>query len=117
MITKSELLEQKQQLVDYIYSKIKANDFHAVQDAASDIREILAKLEMLNEVEAHANAVAAGKAERYLAGMATLTHQHAMLAHQHVYKYDIRDDQFHCTVGDCQDSYPSSEQWNRPVPA
>jgi hypothetical protein len=36
-------------LIDYLYSKIAAEDFHAVQDAASDIREIDAKLSVLRE--------------------------------------------------------------------
>lgn len=48
---KAELLEQKTQLVAYLYSKLKSGDMHAVQDAASDIREIDAKLETLNDIE------------------------------------------------------------------
>lgn len=43
------LTEQKVQLIAYLLSKIKADDWHAVQDAASDIREIDAKLEILTE--------------------------------------------------------------------
>lgn len=50
--TKVELLEAKSDLVKYILSKIKSGDWHAVQDGASDIREIDAKLEMLNELAA-----------------------------------------------------------------
>lgn len=42
------LNRQKAQLIDYLKSKIDAEDFHAVQDAASDIREIDAKLEVLH---------------------------------------------------------------------
>lgn len=45
-----ELTEQKTQLIAYLQSKIKAGDWHAVQDAASDIRELNAKLELLNEL-------------------------------------------------------------------
>jgi hypothetical protein len=49
MPTKADLLEQKASLLAYLTSKIKACDWHAVQDAASDIREIEAKLEVLVE--------------------------------------------------------------------
>ena len=42
-----ELLEQRVALIDYLWAKVKAGDWHAVQDAASDIREINAKLEVL----------------------------------------------------------------------
>jgi hypothetical protein len=47
--TKSDLLEAKTQLIAYVVSKIKSGDWHAVQDGASDIREIDAKLQVLNE--------------------------------------------------------------------
>lgn len=47
-----ELLEQKAQLVAYLQSKLKAEDWHAVQDAASDIRELEAKLEVLRKLDA-----------------------------------------------------------------
>lgn len=43
------LREQRDELVAYLYSRIKANDLHAVQDAASDIRELDAKLSLLKE--------------------------------------------------------------------
>ena len=46
---RAELQEQRAQLVAYLLSKVKAGDFHAVQDAASDIREIDAKLSVLPE--------------------------------------------------------------------
>jgi hypothetical protein len=42
-----DLREQKAALVAYMLAKIKAADWHAVQDSASDIREIDAKLELL----------------------------------------------------------------------
>jgi hypothetical protein len=48
--TKSDLLEAKTQLIAYVVSKIKSGDWHAVQDGASDIREIDAKLQVLSEV-------------------------------------------------------------------
>ncbi len=38
---------QKAQLIAYCQSKLKSGDWHAVQDAASDIRELDAKLEVL----------------------------------------------------------------------
>jgi len=38
------LLNQKRSLIDYLRTKIDSEDWHAVQDAASDIREIEAKL-------------------------------------------------------------------------
>ncbi len=41
------LREEKIQLIAYLASKMKAGDWHAVQDAASDIREIDAKLAIL----------------------------------------------------------------------
>ena len=47
--TVTELVEQKQALVVYLLSKVKSGDWHAVQDAASDIREIQAKLEILSQ--------------------------------------------------------------------
>ncbi len=50
---KVELLEQKAQLIAYLASKLKAGDWHAIQDSASDIREIDAKLELLNELVMH----------------------------------------------------------------
>ncbi len=50
---RAELLQQKQHLIAYLWSKIKAEDWHAVQDAASDIREIEAKLEVLAELVEH----------------------------------------------------------------
>lgn len=49
-MTIAELQEQKTQLVAYLQSKVKAGDWHAVQDAASDIRELDAKIETLREV-------------------------------------------------------------------
>jgi hypothetical protein len=42
-----DLCEQRLALTAYLLSKVKAGDYHAVQDAASDIREIEAKLSVL----------------------------------------------------------------------
>ena len=39
-----KLIAQKAALVAYLRSKLEAEDWHAVQDAASDIREIEAVL-------------------------------------------------------------------------
>jgi len=49
--TKADLLEQKASLIAYLASKVKAGDWHACQDAASDIRDIEAKLSLLTEIE------------------------------------------------------------------
>lgn len=43
----ADLREQRDQLVAYLLSKVKAGDWHAVQDAASDIRELDAMLKVL----------------------------------------------------------------------
>lgn len=43
-----DLEAQKLQLIAYLTSKLQATDWHAVQDAASDIRELDAKLEILS---------------------------------------------------------------------
>jgi hypothetical protein len=50
-MTRQELLEQKAALIATIPGKMKSNDWHWVQDAASDIREIDAKLEVLAELQ------------------------------------------------------------------
>ena len=42
-----DLIDQKKHLIIYLESKTTAGDWHAVQDAASDIREINAKLIIL----------------------------------------------------------------------
>jgi hypothetical protein len=39
--------KQRAGLIAYLLVKVEAGDWHAVQDAASDIREINAKLEVL----------------------------------------------------------------------
>ncbi len=45
-----ELKEQKAQLIAYLLSKVKSGDWHACADAAMDLREIDAKLELLIDV-------------------------------------------------------------------
>lgn len=47
-LTKAALIEQRKALIAYMRSKITAADWHAVQDSASDIREIEAKLSVLD---------------------------------------------------------------------
>jgi hypothetical protein len=42
-----KLRERKQILIDYLLSSVAIEDWHAVQDAASDIREIEAKLSVM----------------------------------------------------------------------
>lgn len=46
---KRDLEDRKHTLVDYLLSKVGAGDWHAVQDAASDIREIEAQLTFLRQ--------------------------------------------------------------------
>lgn len=45
----NELTARKASLIAYLRMKLDAGDWHAVQDAASDIRELDAKLELLKE--------------------------------------------------------------------
>lgn len=46
-----ELEKQKETLIVYLQSKISAKDWHAVQDAASDIREIEAQIKILRKLK------------------------------------------------------------------
>ena len=46
-----QLKFEKNQLIKYIQVKIGAEDWHAVSDAANDIREIDAKFELIKEIE------------------------------------------------------------------
>lgn len=46
-----QLKAQKLTLIDYLKSKILANDWHAVQDATSDIREIDAEIKILVSIQ------------------------------------------------------------------
>jgi hypothetical protein len=47
--TIAELQKRKAGLIAYCQIKLESGDWHAVQDAASDIREIEAKLEILRD--------------------------------------------------------------------
>lgn len=38
-------------LIAYLLAKVKVEDWHAVQDAASDLRDIHAKLEIIYQLE------------------------------------------------------------------
>lgn len=46
-----ELNLQIKALIDYMQSKITAKDWHAVQDSASDIRELEAQLIVFKELQ------------------------------------------------------------------
>lgn len=46
-ILKRKLYERRNILIDYLTMKAQAEDWHGVADAAMDIREIEAKLEVL----------------------------------------------------------------------
>lgn len=46
-----QLQEEKEQLIGYMKSKIKSEDWHAVSDAANDLREIEVELKLLNDKE------------------------------------------------------------------
>jgi hypothetical protein len=45
----AELQKRKAGLIAYCQIKLESGDWHAVQDAASDIRELDAKLEILRD--------------------------------------------------------------------
>lgn len=85
---KADLLDQKATLIGYLASRLKAGDFHAVQDAASDIREIDAKLELLGQIEAN---IAPGR-------------------HQHVFHYDASLDANICVCGRVNPMFQRTEQ-------
>ena len=48
---KDKLIKDKEELVAYMLRKIGSEDWHGVADAAMDIREIDAKLELLTHLE------------------------------------------------------------------
>lgn len=53
---KEKLLDERDGLKAYLLSKYHGDvDWHAIQDAASDIRDIDAKLEFIDEVEKQLN--------------------------------------------------------------
>lgn len=45
-----DLLNEKKGLIDYLKLKVLQEDWHGVADAAMDIREIVAKIEVLQEL-------------------------------------------------------------------
>lgn len=49
MTTRDHLTEQRQGLITYLTAKVKAADWHAVADAAMDLREIEAQIDLLEE--------------------------------------------------------------------
>lgn len=49
-ILREDLEQQKRILIEYLYSKASAHDWHGVADAAMDIRDINAGLEILDSL-------------------------------------------------------------------
>jgi len=47
----ADLLAQKRGLVKYLILKVRTKDWHGVADAAMDIRDIEAKIELLERIE------------------------------------------------------------------
>ena len=48
--TRGRLEGQRSALIAYLRSKLDASDWHAVQDAGSDIREIESQLDLLEDL-------------------------------------------------------------------
>lgn len=78
---KADFLAQKIALITYLASKLKSGDWHAVQDAASDIRELDARLALLRE-------------------QAEELEKPTLAEHVHVWRYNISDDSLHCVCGE-----------------
>lgn len=55
--TRDDLCVQRRTLIAYCTSKLAQGDWHAVQDAGSDIREINAKIDVINQVLAEALSI------------------------------------------------------------
>ena len=47
ILTISQLVARREQLISYLKMKVEEEDWHGVQDAGSDLREIDAKLSMI----------------------------------------------------------------------
>jgi len=45
------LLRQKKSMVEYLLLKVEQEDWHGIADAAMDIREIVAKISMLEDIK------------------------------------------------------------------
>lgn len=52
MITIDKLNKRRESLIQYLLSKVEAQDWHACSDAANDLREIDAQLVLLEKLEA-----------------------------------------------------------------
>lgn len=50
-MTIDKLEEHKRRMIDYLKMRLDLEDWHGVQDAASDIREIDAQLRLLKEMQ------------------------------------------------------------------
>jgi hypothetical protein len=48
-ISRNKLLSQRQTLLDYLEMKVEVEDFHAVADAAMDLRELDVRLRILED--------------------------------------------------------------------
>lgn len=48
---KPQLIKHKSDILKFLHSCVEREDWHGVSDAANDIREIEAKLEVLEEME------------------------------------------------------------------
>jgi len=45
------LLRQKKSMVEYLLLKVEQEDWHGIADAAMDIREIVAKISILEDIK------------------------------------------------------------------
>lgn len=48
---KARLTREKQGMTEYLKLKLEQEDWHGVADAAMDIRELVAKLDLLEELD------------------------------------------------------------------
>ena len=60
-MTIQDLREQKATLTTYLLSKVRAEDWHAVADAAMDLREVEAKIDVLATAEISSTPVFSGR--------------------------------------------------------
>jgi hypothetical protein len=51
---KTRLTREKQGMTEYLKLKLEQQDWHGVADAAMDIRELVAKLDLLEELDEQA---------------------------------------------------------------
>jgi len=58
--TREALTRVRESLISYLLQKQQVEDWHAVQDAGSDLREVDAKLEILDELDHSSSRSGAG---------------------------------------------------------